>query len=77
MDIDYKQRADINMLTKITINNKDRAVVIPIEYDPATDSISIQEIQIDPIPNKDEDISKDIVLTITKLIMDMFNNIKG
>lgn len=77
MDIDYKQHADINMLTKITINNKDRAVVIPIEYDPATDSISIQEIQIDPIPNKDENISKDIVLTITKLIMDMFNNIKG
>ena len=77
MDIDYKQHADINMPTKSTINNKDRAVEKTKKYDPATDSISIQEIQIDPIPNKDEDISKDIVLTITKLIMDMFNNIKG
>lgn len=65
------------MNIKITINSEERSVVIPLIYEKSTDSLNINEIQIDPIPNKDEDISKDIVLNLTQLIMSVFNNIKG
>ena len=65
------------MNIKITINSEERAVVIPLTYEKSTDSLDIKEIQIDPIPNKDEDITKDIVLNLTQLIMTTFNNIKG
>lgn len=65
------------MNIKITINSEERSVVIPLTYEKSTDSLDIKEIQIDPIPNKDEDISKDIVLNLTQLIMTIFNNIKG
>ena len=65
------------MNIKITINSEERSVVIPLIYEKSTDSLNINEIMIDPIPNKDEDISKDIVLNITQLIMSVFNNIKG
>ena len=65
------------MNIKITINSEERSVVIPLIYEKSTDSLNINEVMIDPIPNKDEDISKDIVLSITQLIMSVFNNIKG
>lgn len=65
------------MNIKITINSEERSVVIPLIYEKSTDSLNINEIQIDPIPNKEEDISKDIVLNLTQLIMSVFNNIKG
>lgn len=65
------------MNIKITINSEERSVVIPLIYEKSTDSLNINEIQIDPIPNKDEDISKDIVLNLTQLIISVFNNIKG
>ena len=64
------------MNIKITINSEDRSVVIPINYDKSTDSMIINELQIDPIPEKSEDISKDVVLGITQMIMNTFNNIK-
>ena len=65
------------MNIKITINSEERSVVIPLTYEKSTDSLDIKEIQIDPIPDKDEDITKDIVLNLTQLIMTTFNNIKG
>lgn len=65
------------MNIKITINSEERSVVIPLTYEKSTDTLDIKEIQIDPIPNKDEDITKDIVLNLTQLIMTTFNNIKG
>ncbi len=65
------------MNIKITINSEERSVVIPLIYEKSTDSLNINEIQIDPVPNKDEDISKDVVLNLTQLIMSVFNNIKG
>lgn len=59
---------------KITINNSDRIVIIPIEHNTTTDSLDIKELQIEPMPEANEDISNDVVLYITKLIMDMFTN---
>ena len=63
------------MLTKITITNENRSVVIPVEYDAQNDQLEIKEIQIDPIPNESEDVSKDVVMAITTLIMNLFNSL--
>lgn len=60
---------------KITVNGESRAVVIPMTYDKDTDSLSIKELQIEPIPDSKEDISKDIVLQITQMIMNSFSTI--
>lgn len=57
---------------KITINSENRIVIIPLEYDNSNDSIEIKEIQVEPIPQENEDISKDIVLLLTQNIMSMF-----
>lgn len=65
------------MEIKITINNTERAVVIPINYDSELDVLDIKELQIDPIPDKNEDISKDVVLGITQMILNAFKNIKN
>lgn len=65
------------MQIKITINNTERAVVIPINYDSELDVLDIKELQIDPIPDKNEDISKDVVLGITQMILNTFRNIKN
>lgn len=57
------------MKIKITINSEDRVVVIPMQYDSEKDELNFAEIQIEPIPNKDEDISKDIVMILTQHIL--------
>ena len=61
---------------KITINSKDRVVVIPMKYDEKTDALSFAEIQMEPMLNENEDISKDIVLKITQLIMASFKTLE-
>ncbi len=61
------------MQVKITISSEDRIVIIPMEY--KNDELSINELQIEPYPNKDDDISKDVVMHLTKAIMEMFKNI--
>lgn len=63
----------IIMMTKITITNENRSVVIPLDYDETQDCLVINEIQIDPLPEKTEDISKDFVLLLTRMIMNTFN----
>lgn len=64
------------MNTKITITNENRSVVIPIEYNETDDVLVINEIQIDPMPENTEDVSKDIVLNLAKMIMNIFGEIK-
>ena len=62
---------------KITINSEDRIVVIPMEYNPEDDSMHFYELQMEPIPEKDdEDLSKDIVIKLTTMILSAFNQIK-
>ena len=61
------------MQVKISISSEDRIVLIPREY--KNDELSINELQIEPYPNKDDDISKDVVMYLTKAIMEMFKNI--
>ena len=61
---------------KITINSDDRIIMIPMEYDSEKDSITIDQLQIEPLPDKNEDISKDIVFSITQMIMNVFSQIK-
>ena len=57
------------MNLKITINNEDRIVIIPMKYDQESDSLDINEVQIEPVPDKDEDVSKDVVLNLAKFII--------
>lgn len=59
---------------KITINSEDRIVVIPITYDESTDSGELNEIQIEPVPDKNEVISNDIVLNIANAIISLLKN---
>ena len=59
---------------KITINSDDRVVVIPMEYDTTSDSLNFSEIQIEPIPSDSEDVSKDVVMQLTMLIMSILQN---
>ena len=47
-----------------------------MEYDSEKDSITIDQLQIEPLPDKNEDISKDIVFSITQMIMNVFSQIK-
>ena len=57
------------MEVKITINSEERIVVIPMQYDKDNDSLGLGEVQIEPMPDKDEDISKDIVMNLTYAII--------
>ena len=54
---------------KITINSEDRVVVIPMQYNVNNDTLDFSELQIEPIPNEKDDISKDIVLILTQTIL--------
>ena len=54
---------------RITINSDSRVVVIPMQYDSEKDTLDFSELQIEPMPDKNEDVSKDIVLQLTQLIM--------
>ena len=59
---------------KITINGKNRVVVIPLTYDDTTDTAELNEIQIEPMPEEKEDISKDIVMMLSKMILNVLKN---
>ena len=59
---------------KITINSEDRVVIIPLTYDETTDSAELNEIQIEPIPEEKEDISKDIVMMLSQMILNVLKN---
>lgn len=62
---------------KISINGENRVVIIPMEYNEETDIIEIKEVQIEPMPDKDEDISKDLVMYISQLILAGLNPVDG
>ena len=46
-----------------------RIVMIPMNYDEANDVLSFEETQIEPIPEKDEDVSKDLVIQLTMIVL--------
>lgn len=54
---------------KIAVSTPDRAVIIPMEYNDENDEIVINELQVEPIPDKDEDISKDLAFFIVQKIL--------
>lgn len=54
---------------KIIINSQHRSIIIPLEYDAETDSAELKELQIDPIPEKDEIIDGDIAFTLAEFIV--------
>ncbi len=62
------------MQIKISINGEKRTIVIPLEYDESSDSMTISQVQVDPIPNSDEDISNDIIFNLTKAIFSVLQN---
>lgn len=62
---------------KISINGENRVVIIPMEYNEETDIVEIKEVQIEPMPDKDEDISKDLVMYISQLILAGLNPADG
>lgn len=62
---------------KISINGENRIVIIPMEYNEETDVVEIKEVQIEPMPDKDEDLSKDLVMYISQLILAGLNPVDG
>ena len=54
---------------KIIINSQHRSIIIPLEYDAETDSAELKELQIDPIPEKDEIINDDVAFTLAEFII--------
>ena len=62
---------------KISINGENRVVIIPMEYNEETDVVEIREVQIEPIPDKDEDLSKDLVMYVSQLILAGLNPVDG
>lgn len=57
---------------KIAISTPDRAVIIPMEYDDEKDEVVINELQVEPVPQKDENISEDLAFFITQKILTIF-----
>lgn len=62
---------------KISINGENRVVIIPMEYNEETDVVEIKEVQIEPMPDKDEDLSKDLVMYVSQLILAGLNPVDG
>lgn len=62
---------------KISINGENRVVIIPMEYNEETDVVEIKEVQIEPVPDKDEDLSKDLVMYVSQLILAGLNPVDG
>ncbi len=62
---------------KISINGENRIVIIPMEYNEETDVVEIKEVQIEPMPDKNEDLSKDLVMYISQLILAGLNPVDG
>lgn len=59
---------------KIAVSTPDRAIIIPMEYNDEKDEITINELQVEPIPDKDVDISTDIAFFIVQKILGALNN---
>ena len=57
---------------KIAISTPERAVIIPMDYDEDKDEVVLNEIQVEPVPEKDEDITKDLAFFITQQILTLF-----
>lgn len=57
---------------KIAVSTPDRAIIIPIEYNDEKDEITINEIQVEPMPKENEDISGDLGFFITQKILTLF-----
>lgn len=57
------------MKVKITINSEDRIIMIPMEYNTEKDTLDFNDIQIEPMPEQNEDISKDVVFNMAQLIL--------
>lgn len=57
---------------KIAISTPDRAIIIPMEYDNEKDEIIIDELQVEPVPEKDMDISTDLAFFIAQKILNSF-----
>ena len=74
MDIKLIVKCIIMEKIKITISNGDRVIIIPMTFDKESDSLEINEIQIEPVPEKDEDISGDIIFNLAQAILSIFNN---
>lgn len=62
---------------KISINGENRVVIIPMEYNEETDVVEIKEVQIEPMPDKNEDLSKDLVMYVSQLILAGLNPVDG
>ena len=62
---------------KSSINGENRVVIIPMEYNEETDVVEIKEVQIEPMPDKDEDLSKDLVMYVSQLILAGLNPVDG
>ena len=61
---------------KIIINTQHRDIVIPLEYDAETDSAELKEVQIDPMPEKDEVIEGDVAFALAEFIIKGLNREK-
>ena len=59
---------------KIAVSTPDRAIIIPMEYDDQQDVVEIKELQVEPVPDKDEDLSKDLAFFIVQKILKAFYN---
>lgn len=57
------------MKVKITINSEDRIIMIPMNYDNENDTLEINKIEVEPLPEKDEDVSDDIVFNIARFVL--------
>lgn len=57
------------MKVKVTINSEDRIIMIPMEYNTEKDTLEFNDIQIEPMPEQNEDISNDIVFNMAHLIL--------
>lgn len=58
---------------KIAISTPERAIIIPMEYDDENDELAIKDMQVEPLPEKDEDISGDLAFFIVQKILKSFN----
>ncbi|MBQ8132328.1 MAG: hypothetical protein IJ193_07550 [Bacilli bacterium] len=59
---------------KIAVSTPDRAIIIPMEYNEEQDTVEIKELQVEPVPDKDEDLSKDPAFVIVQRILNTFYN---
>ncbi len=59
---------------KVAVSTPERAIIIPMEYNDEQDTIEIKELQVEPVPDKDEDISKDPAFFIVQKILKAFYN---